>query len=635
MFDSVRNNRRIVQIFLVLITLPFAFFGVESYFDSRGAGEDVAKVGDSKITQQEFQKALQAQQERLRTSVGRELPPSALDNPELRKAVAESLVNQRLVALHTAKARLLVPDQALAQFIAGVPELQENGQFSKAKYEALVAAQGMTIDTFEQRLRQDMVTQQAVGAVAQAVLPGKTASQRWITAQLESRDVAAVQLRPEDYLSQVKLAEDAAKTFYETNRKVFELPEQVKAEFLVLNRQALAAQSSVSDEEVKAWYASHQDQYQQAEERRASHILITVDKAAPEAAVKAAQAKIEEIQAQVKKAPATFAALAKQYSQDPGSAKQGGDLGWFPKGAMVKPFEDAAFALKEGAVSEVVRSDFGFHLIQLSGVRGGKVKPLEEVKAAIAAGLKEQNAQKKFAEASEGFSNTVYEQADSLKPAADKYHLTVQQSGWIGKGSQNVGPLANAKLLDALFGDDAVKNHRNTEAVEVSPGVLISARVLEHKPAALRPLAEVKAEIEKGLQREEAAKLARKAGEEALSKLNKGETVSLKWAAAQAVPRLGAQGLNAEALRAIFKADAAKLPAYAGTPLADGSFALYRIEKVKVAADGDKQDEKAAFLRQQYSRIVAQEEMAAWLASLRQRYGVEINGKALEVPKDR
>jgi len=635
MFDSVRNNRRIVQIFLVLITLPFAFFGVESYFNSRGAGEDVAKVGDSKITQQEFQKALQAQQERLRASVGRELPPSALDNPELRKAVAESLVNQRLVALHTAKARLLVPDQALAQFIASVPELQENGQFSKAKYEALVAAQGMTIDTFEQRLRQDMVTQQAVGAVAQAVLPGKTSSQRWIAAQLESRDVAAVQLRPEDYLAQVKLAEDAAKTFYETNRKTFELPEQVKAEFLVLNRQALAAQSSVSDEEVKAWYSSHQDQYQQAEERRASHILITVDKAAPEAAVKAAQAKIADIQAQVKKDPATFAALAKQYSQDPGSAKQGGDLGWFPKGAMVKPFEDAAFALKEGAVSDVVRSDFGLHLIQLSGIRGGKVKPLEEVKAAIAAGLKEQNAQKKFAEASEGFSNTVYEQADSLKPAADKYHLTVQQSGWIGKGSQNAGPLANTKLLDALFGDDAVKNHRNTEAVEVSPGVLISARVLEHKPAALRPLAEVKAEIEKGLQREEAAKLARKAGEEALDKLGKGEAVSLKWAAAQAVPRLGAQGLSAEALRAIFKADAAKLPAYAGAPLADGSFALYRIEKVKVAADSDKQDEKATFLRQQYSRIVAQEEMTAWLASLRQRYGVEINGKALEVPKDR
>ena len=634
MFDSVRNNRRIVQIFLALITLPFAFFGVESYFSNQGAGESVAKVGDSKISPQEFQQALQAQQQRLRSSVGRDLPPSALDNPELRKAVVDSLVNQRLVAVHTQKSNLLVPDQVLAQFIAGVPELQENGKFSKAKYEALVAAQGMSVELFEQRLRQDMVTQQAVAAVTQAVLPGKTTGQRWLAAQLESRDVAEVVFKADDYLSQVKLATDAAKTFYEGNRKAFEVPEQIKAEFLVLNRQTMAAQTTVSDEEIKAYYNSHQDQYKQGDERRASHILIAVDKNASEAAVKDAKARIEDIQSQLKKSPANFAALAKQYSQDPGSAKQGGDLGWFGKGAMVKPFEDAAFSLKEGAISDVIRSDFGFHLIQVTGARGEKAKPLDEVKAAIAASLKEQNAQKKFAEASEAFSNIVYEQADSLKPAAEKFHLALQQSGPIAKGGQGAGPLAHPKLQEALFSDDAIKNHRNTEAVEVAPGVLISARVLEHKPATLRPLEEVKAEVEKHLQREEAAKLARKAGEEALAKLGKGEAVSLKWSATRSLPRVGAQGVTQEALRAIFKADAAKLPAYAGADQPVG-YALYRVEKVKAADPDAKADDKAAFLRQQYDRIVAQEEMTAWLAALRQRYGVEINNKFLEVSKDR
>jgi peptidyl-prolyl cis-trans isomerase D len=635
MFDSVRNNRRIVQIFLALITLPFAFFGVESYFNSRGAGEDVAKVGDSKITQQEFQQALQAQQEKLRASVGRELPPSALDNPELRRAVVESLVNQRLVAVHTQKARLMVPDQALAQFITSVPELQENGKFSQARYEAIVAAQGMSKDVFEQRLRQDMVTQQSVGAVAQAVLPGKVASQRWLAAQLESRDVAETAFKPEEYLSQVKLAADAVKTFYESNRKAFEVPEQVKAEFLVLDRKQLAAQSNVSDEDVKAWYNSHPDQFKQEDERRASHILITVDKNAPEAAVKAAQAKIEEIQAQLKKSPSSFAALAKQNSQDPGSAKQGGDLGWFGRKDMVKPFADAAFSLKEGTISDVVRSDYGFHLIQVTGVRGDKPKPLDEVKGAIAASLKEQNAQKKFAEASEAFSNTVYEQSDSLKPAAEKFHLTAQQSGFIGKAGQGAGPLGNPKLLEALFSDDAIKNHRNTEAVEVAPGTLISARVLEHKPAALRPLDEVKGDIEKLLQRQEAAKLARKAGEEALAKAEKGEAGSLKWSAVHTLPRVGAQGISPDALRAVFKADAAKLPGYAGALQNDGSYVLYRIVKVKAADPDAKEDDKTAFLRQQYARTVAQEELNAWLASLRQRYGVEINNKFLEVSKDR
>ncbi|RTL49936.1 MAG: peptidylprolyl isomerase [Rhodocyclaceae bacterium] len=635
MFDAVRNNRRIVQIFLALITLPFALWGVESYVRNSGAGDDVAKVGGSKITAQEFRQALQAQQDRLRGQVGRDVPASALDSPELRRAVVENLVNQRLLVVHAQKTHLMVNDAVLAQFIASVPDLQENGKFSPSRYEALVAAQGMSKDMFEQRLRQDMLTQQSVGAVAQAVLPGAVSSSRWMNAQLEVREVADAQFKPDDYLSQVKLAADAVKNFYDEKQNAFQVPEQVKAEYVVIDRQAMASQVAVSEDEVKAWYGAHQDQYKQPEERRASHILITVDKNASADAVKAAQAKIEDILSQVKKNPAGFAALAKQVSQDPGSAKQGGDLGWFRRGMMVKPFEDAAFSLKEGAFSEIVRSDFGFHLIQVTGIHGEKVQSLDEVRPAIQAALKEQAAQKKFAEASENFSNIVYEQADSLKPAADKFHLTVQQASWIGKGGQGAGPLGNPKLLTALFSDDAVKNHRNTEAVEVSPGVMISARVVEHKPAALRPLDEVKADIEKHLLRQEAAKLAAKAGEEALAKAQKGESLgALKWSASRSVPRLGAQGLSPDAVRAVFKVDGTKLPAYAGAVQPDGSYALYRIEKIK-AYDGKGDDEKAAFLRQQYARTVAQEEVTAWLAVLRQRYGVEINEKLLEQAKDK
>lgn len=634
MFESVRNNRRAVQLFLGLITLPFAFWGVESYVRNAGAGDDVATVGGSKISQQEFQRALQAQQERMRTQMGgRDIPAAALDNPELRKAVIDSLVNQRLLAVHAQKAHLLVADQSLAQFIASVPELQENGKFSPARYEALVSAQGMSKEAFEQKLRQDMVVQQSVGAIAQASMPGEVAAGRWLAAQLESRTISEVQYKPEDFLAQAKVSADAVRTFYETNHKAFEVPEQAKAEFVVLDRQTLAAQAGVSDEEVKAWYDSHQDQYKQPEERRASHILITVAKDAPADAVKAAQAKIADILAQVKKNPGNFANLAKQYSQDPGSAKQGGDLGWFGHGAMVKPFEDAAFSLKEGAVSDVVRSDFGFHIIQVTGVHAEKVKTLADVRAQIAASLKEQSAQKKFAEASEGFTNAVYEQSDSLKPAADKYHLNIQSAGWVSKGGRGAGPLANPKMQAALFSDDAIKNHRNTEAVEVAPGVLVAAHVVEHKPATTRPLDEVKGDLEKYLQREEAAKLARKAGEEQVAQLQKGGAASLKWSNARNLPRLGAQGVTPDAVQAVFKADASKLPAYSGAALPGGVYAVYRIEKV-APYDAKANDERAGFLRQQYGQLIAGEEIGAWVANLRQRYAVEINQKFLEPAKE-
>lgn len=629
MFDVVRNNRRIVQIILVGITVPFAFWGVESYIRDATGGNDVARVGDLKITPQEFQQALLSQQDRIRASKGRDVPQSELDTPEVRKGVLDNLVVEKLLALNSHDAHLAISDQQLAQVLMSAPELQEDGKFSKEKYEAFVASQGVSKEMFEARLRARMISQQMLGVVGASSFPGRSVAQGWAARQLEVREVAEAGFNPDDYVAKVKLEGDAAQKFYEAHRADFETPEQVRVEYLTLGRQQLGEQATPNEEEIKAWYAAHADRFKQPEERRASHILIKVDAKAPEADVKAARARIESIQAQLKKAPGSFAALAKQESQDPGSAANGGDLGWFPRGAMVKVFEDTAFGMKEGAISDIVRSDFGFHLIQLTGAHAEKIRSLDEVRGEVVAAARDELAQKKFAESSEGFSNTVYEQADSLKPAAEKYHLNVEQGGWLVKGVKPSGALGNAKLLAALFSDDAVKNARNTEAVEVAPGTLVAARVVEHKPATLKPLDEVRAAIEKRLVHDEAAKLARQAGEDALAKLGKGESVALTWAASRSVSRGDLKGLSVEGMRAIYKTDVAKLPAYTGATQADGRYALYRIDAVKPFA-GDEKDERAAYLRQQYDRAVATEEIGAWLASVRGRYSVDINKKLLE-----
>ncbi len=626
MFDIVRNNKRITQIFLVLITLPFAFWGVESYVRNVDSDNEVARVGGAKITQQELQAALREQQDRARAQLGGKLDMALFDSPQMRRVVLDSLITQRLLAEQARKAKMAVGDAQLAQFIASVPSLQENGKFSKERYEALVANQGMSKEAFEARLRQDLAMQQLTLPVSEGGIAGQAAAGRWLATQLELREVSEAALYPDAYSKQVTLAADAIQKYYDDNRKQFELPEQVRAEFVVLSRDALAVQGAPGDEEIKAAYKANEARYKSPEMRRASHILI---KAGSEAEAKAAQDKAEGILAQVKKNPADFARLARQHSQDPGSAEKGGDLDWFTRGAMVKVFEDSVFGMKEGQISELVRSDFGFHIIRVSGVRPERLKPLEEVRAEIAAELKRDAGNKKYVEAAEAFGNTVYEQSDSLKPAAEKWKLDVKQTSWLAKGAKLAPPFDNAKLAAALFADDAVKNKRNTEAVEVASGILVSARVLEHKAASVQPLEAVKAEVEKRLVLEEAAKLAIKDGEAKLAQLQKGETVALKWSATQGLRRSEPQGLAPDSVRAIFAADAARLPAYVGTAHPGKGYALYRISAVKAAQDIAK-DPRAAALRQAYVRAVAEEEFAAWLASLRASHPVTINKAMLE-----
>ncbi|MCX7172997.1 MAG: SurA N-terminal domain-containing protein [Proteobacteria bacterium] len=634
MFDYIRNNKRIVQVFLALITLPFAFWGVESYVRNAGGGNDVASVGGSKISQQELLQALRDQQGRMRQQLGREIPAEMLDSPEIRRAVLDSLVNQRILALHAAKSGVMVGDAQLGATIQSAPDFQEGGKFSRQLYDAYVGSLNMSQAQFEQRLRQDLSLRQTLSAVREGRVAAREGSNRWIAALQEDRDVSEFAFKPEQFAAQVKPSAEALKAYYEANRKAFETPEQVRAEYLTLSQDLLAAQITVGDQEINNWYQGQIDRYKQGEERRASHILLLAGKDASAADVKAAQAKAEDILQQLKKAPTDFAKLAKQYSQDPGSAEKGGDLNWFARGMMVKPFEEAVFSLKENELSGVVRSDFGFHIIKLTGIKAERAKPLQEVRAEIADELKRQGAAKKYAELAEAFGNTVYEQADSLKPAADKFKLPLQQSPWFAKGasvaSPAPSPFGNQKLNAALFSDDAVKNKRNTDAVEVAPKTLVAARVLEYKAAALQPLEAVKADIEKRLVREEALKLAQKEGEAALAKLLKGEPVNLAWGAPRGISRVSAPGLAAPAVRAVFAASVAKLPAYAGVASAAGGYVLYRIAQVKPFVAGAEDNAQTKSLREQYANILADEDFSAWLAALRLRYPVEINKTILE-----
>lgn len=631
MFDAVRNNKRIVQLFLALITLPFAFWGVDSYVRTVGVGDDFASVGDSKITAQQFDKAFRDQQDRMRQQLGANYRPEAMNTPETRLAVLNSLVDQRLLVLEAAKGRLGASDDLLREVISKIPALQENGQFSMSRYQSALAAQGMTQPQFESQLRQDLTLQQLVGALGDTGIVSNTAAEAMLRIQAEERQVAELRIAPEQFADQVKVDAAAIQKHYDENIKLFELPEQAKAEFVILSLEALLAQTTLSDAEIKAWYDGHKDRYQQAEERRASHILVMANASASDAEKTKAKAKAEEVLKEVQQAPGKFAEIAKKYSQDPGSAEKGGDLGFFGRGMMVKAFEDTVFKQKEGEVSGLVQSEFGYHIIKLTGVKGGKQRSLDEARPEIEGELKRQAASRKFAEAADAFTNMVYEQSDSLAPVAEKFKLKIQQSNWLPKTSNPqivaaLGPMGNVKVLASLFSDDAVKNKRNTEAVEIAPNTLLAARVVEHRPAAAKSFDSVKGDIETRLKAQQAAALARQTGEKQLAALQGGEDKA-NWALVKNVSRLQGRQVPPAAMQAIFKANVQKLPAYLGVENG-GAYTLYKIMKVSQPEKADENQRKV--LQREYSTIAAQEDFGAYLAALRARYKIEINKSAVE-----
>jgi peptidyl-prolyl cis-trans isomerase D len=623
MFDFVHNHKFLLQIILGMIMLPFAFFGLESYQRVFNSSAEVAEVAGTKITDQEFAKALRDQQERLSRAL-RGIDPSLLDTPEMRGELLDGLITQRLLTVYGIKNNLMAGDNQLRELIANEPAFQDNGKFSPENYAAMLRAQGLTEQGFEANLRQDIAMQQLLTGLTESGFVPTSVARRLALARGEQREVSEIILAPEQFASQVKLVPEAIQAYYDANKTRFQIPEQVRAEYVTLTAEGLAAQESLAPGEARKWYDDNMG--------------------AKSAERAVAKKKAEEALAEVQKNPGNFAELAKKYSQDPGSKDKGGDLGFFGRGMMVKAFEAAAWKLQPGQISGLVESDFGFHIIKLVAVKGDErqashilipspqVKDFEESKADIERDLKKQRAGKKYAESAEVFSNTAYEQAESLQPLADKFKLPVQKSDWFTRqgipGATAQTPFGNPKLLAALFGEDALKNKRNTEAVEISPGVLVVARMLEHKPVVTRPFDEVRQDVVKILTRNEALALAQKAGADKLAALAKGEQAGLTWGATKLVSRDAPAGFKPDVLASVFGADGAKLPVYSGLALSDKGYALYRVSKVMPQEKIEPEKEKG--VRQQLTRVVAAQEYQGFVASLRDNGKVQVNKAALE-----
>ncbi|WP_082565625.1 SurA N-terminal domain-containing protein [Duganella sp. Root1480D1] len=621
MFDFVRTHQKLMQIILALLIVPSFVLGGAIVGGVKLFGEDantIAKVADYPLTQQEWENAQRRQLDQARQQMGKNFDQKAFDTPEFKQNILDQLIAQRAVNVEIRSAHLTVSDDKIRQQLWAIPGLTKpDGTFDTERYRQILDSQGMNVNMHQSQMRNDMVLGQVAAGVELSAFVPRTVAKAISDFGSQEREVQEMALPVSQFLPNVKVTDDMVKAFYDKNAKLFEIPESAKIEYVVLNADAVASQATASDEEVASYYKSNDKRFTTEETRRVSHILISAEGGKP-----AAKAKAEAVLAEVRKNPADFAKIASAKSDDAGSAAQGGDLGVLVKPSS--PAEIAALKLKQGEISDLVESDFGYHIVTVTELKPTHLKPLDEVKDDIAAEIKKQKAAKLYSELSEQFTDAVYSQYESLKPAADKLKLKIETMDGVSRQPNPIlgaAPFNNAKFLTALFSDDSLKNKRNTEAVEVAPQTLVSGRVVEFKPASKKPLAEVEAAIKQQVTLEEAVKAAKKAGEEKLAAAKKtGDAAG--FGEVKTISRSKADGINPAAVAAVMKADASKLPAYVGVEIPGQGYGVYRIGKVSQPAEQDAARREQENV--QMNQIISQQEMSGYIAALKQKAKVKI-----------
>ncbi|WP_199103359.1 SurA N-terminal domain-containing protein [Aquitalea sp. ASV11] len=613
MFDFVQNNKIAIQVILGAVALTFVGFGVGSY---TSAVEDpyLVKVGSAKIYKRDLDRLLEGQ-------------PS---DAATRQQALEDLIRQDLLLAAAQDGGATVSPEQLRKVIAGIAELQENGQFSATRYKEFLAARNMSPEAFEAKISRDIMLQNQINNFAGTGFVSRSVVERMGGLMAQERQVRLLLLKPADFASQVKTDDAALKAFYDANAKRFRTAESVKLDYVLLSPQSVAATLSVTDAEVKQYYEQHKAELA-GEERRASHILLTVPKDAKPAEKAKIKAEAEALLKQLRADPAKFAELAKAKSQDPGSAANGGDLGFFARGAMVKPFDDVVFRMQAGKISEVVETEYGYHIIKLDEI---KQPDFAAVKAAVEAKLKQQKAAGQLRSMADKLAEVAYQQADSLKGVQDALKLQIQHSDWVSRDKKSADPvLSNAKVLDAAFSDDVLKKKHNSEPVDIGGGNLVVVRVADHQPERQQKLDEVRDVIKNELIATEGAKLAEKQGQALLAQLKAGKGVDgQKWGELQTVSRRNPGNMIAGDVRAVFSAATTTLPAFAGSKHDNGDYAIYQI--ANVAAGAAVNDAERAQLAGAMMQMAARSQLGSYLETLRQKYPIKMGKQQLNDQSD-
>jgi len=626
MLDKFRSyaQTKAAQVILALVLIPFALFGIDSYLNQAGNNLSIAKVDGYKIALPEYNRAIENVRNRI-MSEGKKVDPAMFDSFEFKESVVDGLITKQLINNDIKKSQFKITDQQLSQYIIGMPDFQKDGKFSQELYDKVLQNNQLNPKKFEESIRNDLLIQQVRDGLQKLTFIPPNNLTETLKATSQQREVTVAEFKTKEYMAKANISEKDMQAFYDQNKSKFLAPEQVKAEFVVFSLTSILPSITVSEDEVKAFYKTNADKYQNQQQREASHILIAASKNAAPAEKAKAKAKAEDVLGQIKKNPKQFEELATKYSQDPESAKKGGDLGAFGRGMMVKPFDDAVFSMKVNEISGIVESDFGYHIIKLTRVIG-EGGGFDAIKPQIKAELIYQKAQDKYAALAEDFSNKVYEQSSSLDVVSKKFNLPIQKTDWISRNESDKF-FKNEALMNALYSKESIKDRRNTEAIEVTPNNLISARVVDYKAQSTKPFAEVKKSIEDYLKFEAAKKLVATEGEAALKSVADASR-KIDWQATVLVDRKNTKGLSQAITNQAYKMPTDKLPSYSG--FVDGNNGYVIIKVSKVAFPNDDNEENKKEFASSYTEALSSEYLSAYLKGLKAKSSVSVNQKFFE-----
>jgi len=598
MLQSIRDKAQgwFAWAIVILISVPFALWGIQEYLGV-GAEPVMASVNGQDIKEREFENTYQRFRASLRQQLGDAYRADLFDEAKLREDVLQSMVRDELISQTADRMGLRISDAQVRGAIAGISAFQTNGQFDVSAYERVLRQQGYSEQEFQEQIRQSMLIEQVTAAIANSELITQHELEETKRLSDQRREISYLLLPAADFAKSGVIGDDEIDAYYAANQNQFMSPERVRIDYLELQMSQLSESVTPDEKELRLFYEDRQAEYVTQEQRRASHILITVDDEGEEAEA-AAQNKALEALERIKSGE-EFAVVAKELSQDPGSAEQGGDLGFMESGMMDLSFDKALFELAKDEVSEPVRTDFGFHIIKITEVREGSKESFEDVKDALLAAYRSNEAEGQFYKYTERLVDLAFEHADSLEPAAEALGLKIVTTDWISRSDANK-LLGGNRAINVAFSEDVLAEGNNSELIEITPEHAMVLRVHAHEEAAVRPLDQVRDDISATLKQQQAATLAEEKGMSLLPRLRQGESLeqlaeelSLKAEEAKVVAR-GDSKLSPTISQRLFSMPKPEgdAPVFDGATLPGGDFAVIALHKVENGSlDGV--DEKA------------------------------------------
>ncbi|SHM42278.1 SurA N-terminal domain-containing protein [Phytopseudomonas punonensis] len=617
MLQNIRDNSQgwIAKTIIGLIVVLMALTGVDAIITGTGNSQNAADVNGKKISQNELNQAVEMQRRQLLQQLGKDFDPALLDEKLLREASLKGLIERALLIKGAEDSKFAFSQAALDQVIVQTPEFQVEGRFNADRFDQVIRQLGYTRMQFRQMLKQEMLIGQLRAGLSGSGFVTDEEVAAFARLEKQTRDFATRTIKADP--ATVKVSDDDVKAYYDAQQTQFMSPEQVVLEYVELKKDAFFSQVSVTDEELKAAYDSEISNL--AEQRDAAHILIEVGGDVSE---EQAKAKIEDLQKRLQKGE-DFAALAKEFSQDPGSASEGGDLGYAGKGVYDPAFEDALYALNKDEVSAPVRTEFGWHLIKLLGVQAPEVPTLSSMKEKLETDLKAQRVEQRFVEATKQLEDAAFESSDLAQPAQE-LGLKVQTSEPFGRqGGQGIA--ANRQVLQAAFSQEVMEDGSNSGAIELDPNTLVVIRVKEHRKPQQLGLEQVSDSIRAQLTKTRASEAAKAAGEALVTELSDGKAKpeGAEWQVVEAATR-NQDGVDPAVLQALFRMPKPtdEKSEFSGIALANGDFVVIRLKGVSEPEQALSDEEKAMYRRFLASRS-GQQDFAAFRKQLESKADIE------------